>query len=320
MARTRQLWNGACAAAALIAIAVAQPVAGAKPGLADRIGQWGGTWPKAGARNEVRIDGATSDEVHGTFCGVRNGDGSVFFYDFDKVKAKAKAGSVELKRGKHTHWVSATAEGVELGYRRKNKKRHNMALEQGEMQCIGRITPAAAPLDAADEPGEDAGMVGVWSAYDDRGKATEVRLTDHSEEGARGTVCYVRKDDSVAFFDFGPGARIEADTEGGRVTIERKPFKYEDDPRDGDGRGRARYLPRERREEAPTPDAGARPRLCRGRLHPQDTAFTPVRLMPLALASTLLRPLRNSPLTLPLQRLRSGRSAAPTQVWWPGAG
>ena len=38
-------------------------------------------------------------------------------------------------------------------------------------------------------------------------------------------MCFVREDDSVAFFDFGPGGRIEASSEGERVTVERKPFK-----------------------------------------------------------------------------------------------
>ena len=227
MARTRSRWNTAPAAAVavLIAMAAGQPAAGASPGLADRIGEWGGTWAKADTRNEIRIDAATVKEANGTFCGVRKSDGSVFVYDFDKVKSKVKADSVELKRGKHTHWVSATAEGVELGYRRKNQKRYRMTLDQGTMQCIGRITPATAPLGANDEAAETAGMAGTWSAYDDRGKATEVRIVSHSEEGASGTVCFVRKDDSVVYFDFTPGGRIEASIEGERMTIERKPFK-----------------------------------------------------------------------------------------------
>ena len=227
MARGRRNSKEACTAAAavLIAMAAGQPAAGTEPGLADRIGEWGGTWPKVEARNEIRIDDTTPDEVTGTFCGVRIGDGSVLFYDFDKVKSKVKVGSVELKRGKHTHWVRATDKGVDLGYRRKNKKRHRMALEQGAMQCIGRITPAMAPLDAHDEQDDSTGMVGTWSAYDKRGKATEVRITEHSGKGASGTVCFVRKDDAVAFFDFGPEGRIEADSEGERVTVERKPFK-----------------------------------------------------------------------------------------------
>ena len=149
----------------------------------------------------------------------------MFFYDFDKVESKVKADSVELKRGKHTHRVSATGDGVKLDYRRKNKKRSEMSLDQGEMQCIGRITPATAPVGADDEQADTAGMVGTWSAYDDRGKATEVRIAQHSAEGTSGTVCFVRKDDSAAFFDFAPGGRIEASTEGERVTVERKPFK-----------------------------------------------------------------------------------------------
>ena len=219
----------------------------------------------------------TPDEVTGTFCGVRIGDGSVLFYDFDKVKSKVKVGSVELKRGKHTHWVRATDKGVDLGYRRKNKKRHRMALEQGAMQCIGRITPAMAPLDAHDEQDDSTGMVGTWSAYDKRGKATEVRITEHSGKGASGTVCFVRKDDAVAFFDFGPEGRIEADSEGERVTVERKPFKAKmthvmemtDD-------GHLRYS-----EKVGTKP----PRLTlelsrgagRGRMHPKDSSAADVR-------------------------------------------
>ena len=43
-------------------------------------------------------------------------------------------------------------------------------------------------------------MVGTWSAYDDLGKTTEVRIAEYSAQGTSGTVCFVRKDDSVAFF------------------------------------------------------------------------------------------------------------------------
>ena len=212
------------AAAALLAALAAQPATGAKPGLADRLGEWGGSWSNK-VRNEIRIDAATPKAVTGTFCGERKGDGSVFFYDFDKVKSKVKADSIELKRGKHTHWVSATGDGVKLGYRRKNKRRFQMNLDQGEMQCIGRITPATTPVGGDDKQAYTAGMVGTWSAYNDRGKATEVRIAQHSAEGTSGTVCFVRKDDSTAFFDFAPGGRIEASTEGERVTVERKPFR-----------------------------------------------------------------------------------------------
>ena len=225
MARTRRYRKtaGTCVAALLAALA-AQPATGAKPELADRLGEWGGTWSN-NVRNEIRIEEATPKAVTGTFCGVRKADGSVFFYDFDKVESKVKTDSVELKRGKQTHWVSATGDGVKLGYKRKNQKRYRMNLDQGEMQCIGRITAATAPVGAGDEQADSAGMVGTWSAYDDRGKATEVRIAQHSAQGTNGTVCFVRKDDSVAFFDFGPGGRIEASTEGERVTVERKPFK-----------------------------------------------------------------------------------------------
>ena len=212
------------AAAVRLATVAAQPATGAKPGLADRLGEWGGTWSH-NVRNEIRIDEATPKAVTRTFCGVRKSDGSVFFYDFDKVKTKVKAETVELKRARHTHWVSATDDGVRLGSQAKNKKRFKMNLGQGEMQCIGRITPATAPVEAGDEQADTAGMVGTWSAYDDSRKATEVRIAEHSAEGTSGTVCFVRKDDSAAFFDFGPGGRIEASTKGERVTVERKPFK-----------------------------------------------------------------------------------------------
>ena len=224
MARTRRHRKTAGAVAAVLAALAAQPATGAQPGLADRLGEWGGTWSNK-VRNEIRIEEATPNAVRGTLCGVRKGDGSMFFFDFDKVESKVKADSVELKRGKHTHWVSATDDGVKLGYKRKNKKRYRMNLDQGEMQCIGRITPATAPVGAGDEQADTAGMVGTWSAYDDRGKATEVRIAEHSAQGTSGTVCFVRKDDSAAFFDFAPGGRIEANAEGERVTVERKPFK-----------------------------------------------------------------------------------------------
>ena len=38
-------------------------------------------------------------------------------------------------------------------------------------------------------------------------------------------MCYVRKDGSVAYFDFGPEGVITAETEDARVKIERAPFK-----------------------------------------------------------------------------------------------
>ena len=193
--------------------------------LGERLGEWGNTWKANGVRNELRIDEATPKAVTGTFCGVRKGDGSVFFFDFGTVKSKVKAESVELKRGKHTYWIAATDDGLELKYQRKGKKRHQMAIEQGTMQCIDQITPAAARIEQDEPAGAGADMVGAWTAYDKKGRATEVRISSHSAESTSGTVCYVRKDGSVAYFDFGPEGPINADIEDGRVEIERTPFK-----------------------------------------------------------------------------------------------
>ena len=132
---------------------------------------------------------------------------------------------MELKRGKHTYWIAATDDGAELTYRRRNKKRHQMALDQGTMQCIGRITPAAAHIEQDEPVAAGAAMVGTWTAYDKKGRATEVRISSHSVESTSGSVCYVRKDRSVAYFDFSPGGGISANIEDGRVQIERVPFK-----------------------------------------------------------------------------------------------
>lgn len=83
----------------------------------------------------------------------------------------------------------------------------------------------AAPFEAPESTPNANGLEGTWTAYDDKGLATEVRITDHSASGTSGTVCYVRKDGAVAFFDFAPGARIEGQTKDDRVEVVRAPFK-----------------------------------------------------------------------------------------------
>ena len=71
------------AAALALAVTVLAGPANAGPTLGERLGEWGGTWPKIDVRNEVRIEAATPEAVIGTYCDIRAGDGSVFFYDFD---------------------------------------------------------------------------------------------------------------------------------------------------------------------------------------------------------------------------------------------
>lgn len=213
-------------AALAIALTAGTTTTCAAAELDARIGEWGGTWAKIDKRDEVRIDAASAGEVTGTFCGVRIGDGSVVFFDFDAVDSTVDGPSVKMNLGrKYTYWVTATDDGVELGYRRKGKKRHRMALAQGPMKCITRITPRASPLKAPGSMPDATGLEGTWTAYDDKGLATEVRITDHSANGTSGTVCYVRKDGAVAFFDFAPGARIEGRTKNDRVEVVRAPFK-----------------------------------------------------------------------------------------------
>ena len=137
MAKSRSWHLGnqhGAAAAVVLALGAGHQAAAAEATLGDRLGEWGGTWTANGVRNELRIDEATPKAVTGTFCGVRNGDGSVFFFDFDTTKTKVKARSAELERGKHTYWITDTDGGLELKYRRQGKKRHQMALDQGTMQ------------------------------------------------------------------------------------------------------------------------------------------------------------------------------------------
>ena len=93
---------------------------------------------------------------------------------------------MELKRGKQTYWIAATDDGLELKYQRKGKKRHQMAIEQGTMQCIGRITPPATRIEQDEPAGAGADMVGTWTAYDKKGRATEVRIASHSAESTSG--------------------------------------------------------------------------------------------------------------------------------------
>ena len=96
------------AATVLLAMAAGHEAASAEATLNERLGEWGGTRTANGVRNELRIDEATPAAVTGTFCGIRKGDGSVFFFDFATTKSRVKARSVELKRGKHTYWIAAT--------------------------------------------------------------------------------------------------------------------------------------------------------------------------------------------------------------------
>ena len=213
------------AAALALAGAVLAGPANAGPTLGDRLGEWGGTWPKIDIRNEVRIEAATPKAITGTFCSVRAGDGSVFFYDFDQAKTKVKAASAKMKRKAQTHGLEATSDGLELTYQRKGKKRHRLALAQGEMRCIGRITPVGSDAAAAENAPPGGGLAGTWTAYDDKGHATEVRIAGDTGEAAVGTLCFVRKDEATVYFDFAPGARIAAAGGAGRVEIERKPFK-----------------------------------------------------------------------------------------------
>ena len=207
--------------AVVLAMVAGQHAVAGETALSERLGEWGNAWKGNGVRNELRIDQAGPETVTGTFCGIRKGDGSVYFFDFDTVKQKATDSSVRLKRGKHTYWVAGTDDGLKLAYQRRGKKRYQMAVEQGEMQCIDRITPAAAPIEH--EEAAETGMVGTWTAYDKKDRATEVRISTHSDDATTGTVCFVRKDGSIAFFDFGP--ETNAETQGGRVEIERKPFR-----------------------------------------------------------------------------------------------
>ena len=225
MMKTTKVRSLTGAAALLLAATAGQPAAEAKPELADRIGEWGGTWPRVDVRNEIRIDAVTPEGVQGTFCGVRKGDGSVYFFDFGKVESEAEPDRLRMKRRKQTYWLRATGKGVSLGYQRTGQKRHRMRLRQGKMRCIGRITRPGEPIEAQAEAAGGEGLVGRWRARHDDGQTTEIWMKTGPQDGASGTICRVRKDESIAFADFGPGRRIEANAEEGEVTIERKPFK-----------------------------------------------------------------------------------------------
>ena len=92
----------------------------------------------ASPKGVVRIDEVTPGAATGTVCGVRRGDGSVYFFDFDTTKAEVKSQSVRLKLGKETYWIAATDEGLELKFQREGKKRYRMQLKQSSIRCWPR--------------------------------------------------------------------------------------------------------------------------------------------------------------------------------------
>ena len=238
------------AAALLLAATAGPPAAQAKPELAERIGEWGGTWPRVDVRDEIRIDAVTPEGVRGTFCGVRTGDGSVYFFDFEKVESQAKPDRLRMKRRKQTYWLWATGKGVSLGYQRTGQKRHRMRLRQGKMSCIGRITRAGEPIEAQAEAADGEGLVGRWWARHD-GVANhrdldEDRAGGRSERndvpGAQGPVHRVR----------GLRPRRPHRGEGRRRRSDHRAqaVQKEGHPRDEDGRGRTAHVQRERGQEA----------------------------------------------------------------------
>ena len=81
---------------ALAMLAGQHAVAG-ETALSERLGEWGNAWKGNGVRNELRIEEATPETVTGTFCGIRKGDGSVYFFDFETAEHKVTESKVELK-------------------------------------------------------------------------------------------------------------------------------------------------------------------------------------------------------------------------------
>ena len=195
------------------------------------IGTWAATWPD-GPRHEIRVDSVSDDGVVlGTFCGVRRNDGSVFFFDFAVAEPSFDGGVLALRRGKHSYWFRADpGTGVDFVYRRRDSSAQRVLMLPSEatdlLQCIDRIVPAGDRFDHLSSVSSVAqGYTGVWSVEDDGGSVTELRSSVSDADAFSGTLCYTRSDGSIAFFDFAPGARIEAQRSDGGYAVVRAPFR-----------------------------------------------------------------------------------------------
>ena len=193
-------------------------------------GTWVGKW-KSGTHQEVRVDAAREDgSVEGSFCGVRPGDGSIFWFDFDDVKATFEDGEVEIERGTDVLRFSRRDEDTVRYQIERKGKTYRLDLkppaEDAETRCLDRLLRAGEAWTSDGASGTmPAAPLGVWS-YDGEGShniGIEVRMT--AQEAYAGTVCWQRTDRSSVFYDFGPQTKIEAQADGDGLVIERKPFK-----------------------------------------------------------------------------------------------
>ena len=172
-------------------------------------GTWVGRWSN-GAHQEVRIDGRGDDgRVEGTFCGVRAGDGSAFWFDLDDVETNESDGTIEVRRGQDTLRFTRQSDETARYEIERLGKTHRLTLTPPSAQlrarCLERVLRAheARERSAAAGPGLD----GAWS-YTGKGAhhiALEVRAVRQGHYA--GTVCWQRKDRSKVFYDFAPGPR-----------------------------------------------------------------------------------------------------------------
>jgi len=197
------------------------------------VGTWLAEWPNR-VHQEIRVDEVSNDGlVDGVFCGVRLSDGSVFFFDFSVADPSFDGSVLRLQRGtKHSYWFSAVPDGgVRFVYRRIGRKSHTTVMHSAsdkESLCIDRVrSPSVEGLGAAAGPDGAAPLTGVWTGTHDRenGLVAELHSVLSSEGDLSGILCHTRRDGSMVFFQFGPGADIEAIASEGGFTIERVPFR-----------------------------------------------------------------------------------------------
>ena len=213
------------------AVLIAGLAGGARGGDGHALeGVWIGQW-KEGTRQEVRIDGMRGDgRAEGTFCGVRPGDGSAFWFDLDEVDTREAEGVIEIRRGGDLLRFARESNDTVRYEIERGGKIHRLRLTAPSpsrpARCLPRVRRAGeAKARGARPAGEAPAPAGVWS-YQGEGRhqiGIEIRALERG--GYAGTVCWRRRDRSNVFYDFAPGARNDAKAVPQGLVIERRPFK-----------------------------------------------------------------------------------------------
>lgn len=252
----RRGFRAPCVPVVLSSVLVCPAGVSAEEGPHPLVGTWLAKWGK-GVHEEIRVDRISGDGVvDGVFCGVRGNDGSVFFFDFAVAAASFDGSVLSLQRTKHSYAFSSVADGagVRYVYRRKGRRSHTIVMEPpaegSQSQCADRVRPPdAGDFDPDAALDGDAPFTGLWNIEDTDGLATELRAVLSPGGTLSGALCYERRDGSMVFFEFAPGAEIEAVASEDGFKIERVPFKakmtHRLDPVDGPG---VRYRERVRRK------------------------------------------------------------------------